>query len=311
MNEQQQYVIGVDGGGSKTHALLASTDGTACAERIGGPSNLQTVGVQKAAETIFQLIVECCEWEKCKPDAVQNVVVGLAGAGRTQDRTAFAEALNALGQSRSFPFKNIIVETDAHIALVAAIPGSSGIVVIGGTGSIAMYRTKDGRTLRAGGWGRVLGDEGSGYAIARDALAAVMRQYDGRGEQTALTERALQQFRVDAVEDLIPKIQYEGVDITSFAQKVLLVAAKNDAGANAILQKNADEIVKLVQTLFNQSPPRGKVAVVFMGGMLDNENEYSTIVKQKVAATLPQVLIMKPKFPAAFGAAIIGLNAFQ
>ena len=80
--------------------------------------------------------------------------------------------------------------------------------------------------------------------------------------------------------------------------------------ANAILQKNADELVKLVETLFNQSPPAKKVGVVFMGGLLTEENEYSTIVKQKVVAALPNVLVMKPKFPAAFGAAIMGLNAF-
>ena len=311
MDEQKQYVIGVDGGGSKTHALLASSDGTACAERFGGPSNLQTVGVQKASETIMQLIIECCEWEKCKPEQILNVVVGLAGAGREQDKKAFADALNALGQSKNFPFKNIIIETDAQIALVAAIPGGSGIVVVAGTGSIALYRTKDGQILRAGGWGRILGDEGSGYAISRDAIAAVMRAHDGRGEKTALTERALQQFRVKTIEEIIPKVQYEGVDFSSFVQKVFLAASAGDVVANGILQKNADEIVKLVQTLFNQSPPAKKVAVVFMGGVLTEENEYSTIVKQKVAAALPQVLIMKPKFPAAYGAAIMGLNAFS
>jgi N-acetylglucosamine kinase-like BadF-type ATPase len=311
MSEQQQFILGIDGGGTKTHAVLSALDGTVVAERFGGASNLQIAGIPKAAETVFKLADECCKWASCQADAVQSIVVGLAGAGRPADKTSFVDALISLGQQNNFPIKNVIVETDARVALEAAFAGGSGIVIIAGTGSIGLYRTKEGTIYRAGGWGRILGDEGSSFAIARDALAAVMRAHDERGEKTVLTEKAFQQFRVTAVEDLIPRIYQDAVDITGFTLKVLF-AAEDDHVAREVLSKNADALVELVQTLLKHAPPQKKAAVALMGGLLTEENAYSTMVKEKIVAALPQqVLMLKPKFTAAFGAAIIGLNAFQ
>jgi N-acetylglucosamine kinase-like BadF-type ATPase len=311
MDEEKKFIIGVDGGGSKTHAILAGPDGAVVAERFGGPSNLLTVGIPKAAETVYKLIEECCKWASCPADAIQHVVVGLAGAGRDAEKTGFIDTLIAIGLQHSFPIKHVIVETDARIALEAAFAGGSGIVVIAGTGSIALYRTKDQLELRAGGWGKILGDEGSSFAIARDALAAVMRAHDERGEKTALTEKALQQFRVTVLEDAIPKIYNDGADITGFTLKVLF-ASEEDKVAKDVLSRNADALVELVAALIKRSPPARKVGVALMGGLLTEENAYSTMVKEKIVAAFPQhVLMLKPKFPAAFGAAILGLNAFQ
>lgn len=301
----------MDGGGTKTQALLVGLDGTVVSEASGGPTNLQNIGVPKAAEILIDLIRNCCRNVDCSPADLQNVVLGIAGAGRASDRNELVDKLFALGVSKKFPLKNVTVETDARIALEAAFAGSAGIVVIAGTGSIALYRTEDGQLLRVGGWGKLIGDEGSGYTIGRDALNMVMRHHDGRSEKTLLTAKALQHFAVGAIEDIIPKLYHEAADIASFTPKVFEAAAERDLVAHSVVLKNATELSELVRTLVMHARPRMKLPVALMGGLLETENLYSKMVKDKILNSLPQIVLQKPKFPTAFGAAIIGLNAFR
>lgn len=311
VSEAKRYVVGIDGGGSRTRAILVGLDGTVFAEREGGATNLQRVSPDEAAKVMFHLITQCCEKDRVQSEALQNIVIGAAGAGRPNDRSALVDSLSSLGLKHKFPLKNITVETDARIALEAAFAGGPGIVLIGGTGSIALYRTEDGKILRAGGWGRILGDEGSGFALAKDALNAVMRHHDGRGEKTVLTEKALKFFGVPTPEELIPKIYIDKMEISGFAPQVVQAAMERDRIAHAILIDNAKEMADLVRHLVMKVMPRRKLAVSLMGGLLEEEHAYSKLVKEKVSSALPQVLVLKPKFPASFGAAIIGLNAFR
>jgi N-acetylglucosamine kinase-like BadF-type ATPase len=309
--EQIRFVIGVDGGGTKTDALIVGLDGTIVAECHGGPTQLQIVGIERAAEILFGLISDCCAKANCTPEALQNIVLGIAGAGRGMDRAELVNAILANGIKKKFMLKNILVETDARIALEAALAGKPGIVVIGGTGSIALYRTEAGAILRSGGWGKILGDEGGGFAIARDALNAVMRQHDGRLDKTVLTAKALKHFGVASPDELIPKIYHDHAELAAFAPAVLEAEVERDRIAHSILVKNANEIVELVRVLTMQSRPKTKLPVVPMGRLLETENVYAKMVREKLAHSLPQILIQKPKFPAAFGAAILGLNAFR
>jgi N-acetylglucosamine kinase-like BadF-type ATPase len=311
VNDQKRYVIGVDGGGSKTHVLLVGLDGSVVSESSGGHTNLQVVGITQAARTLIELILELCKKENCLPESLQNVVLGLSGAGRASDKTALLDALHKMSTKKKFPLKNIVVETDARIALEAAFAGESGIVVIAGTGSIALYCTEDGKILRAGGWGKILGDEGSGYAIAKSALNAVLRQFDSRGEKTILTKKMLEHYSLSAVEELIPKVYQEGADLPSFTPKVFEAAFERDRIANSILIESANELATLVRVLVMQVRPKKKLPVALMGGLIETENIYSKLVKEKIIRSLPHIVVQKPKFPAAFGAAIIGLNAFR
>jgi len=311
LTDQNKFVVGVDGGGTKTNVLLVSMDGTVAAESTGGPSHLQSVGCKQSAFVIFNLIKECADKTQIDPSAIQSVVIGLAGAGRSSDRNELAASLQGLAIKKKFPLKNITIETDARIGLEAALAGNPGVVVIAGTGSIALYRTEDHKLLRAGGWGKVIGDEGSGFSVGRDGLNAVMRQYDGRGEKTLLTQKAFQHFTVDSTDDLITKIYHDHVDVASFAPKVFEAVVERDRPAHLILVKNSGELIELIRVLLMKSPPRKKLPIVLMGGVLESENVYSKMVKDRILSSLPHVVIQKPKFPAAFGAAIIALNAFR
>lgn len=311
MAEKKHFVIGIDGGGTKSTALLVGLDGAVLTECTGGPTQIQVVGVKQASIELFELIKECCHKTGSKPDSLESVTMGIAGAGRASDRIDLANAVLSLGLRKKFPIKNLRVETDAQIALEASFAGGPGICVIAGTGSIALYRTEDGKVLRTGGWGRMLGDEGSGYVISRDALNAIMRQHDKRGEKTDLTKKALAHFNVRSPEDLIIKVYQEQAEIAAFVPRVFEAAAEFDRIAHSILVKNANELVELVRILIMQSRPKIKLPVALRGGLLETDTIYSKMVKDKIVSSLPNLVIQKPKFPNAFGAAIIGLNAFR
>ncbi len=311
MSEQKSFVVGIDGGGSKTHAILVGMDGSVLAESQGGPAQLLQTGIKETAATLLELITACAGKVQALPEAIQTIVVGLAGAGRSTDRAELINVLLALSVKKKFPLKNINIETDARIALEAAFAGGPGIVVVGGTGSIALYRTEEGKILRAGGWGKVLGDEGSGFALGRDGLNAVMRQFDGRGEKTELTKKAFSLFEVSTCDVVVTNIYHEHADLASFAPRVLEAVEERDRTAHLIIVKNANELSELVRVLTMQVRPKKKLPVALMGGLLESENIYSKLVREKIDHSLPQVVVQKPKFPAAFGATILGLNVFR
>lgn len=309
--EQKRYVIGIDGGGTKTHALIVGLDGAVVAECTGGPTNIGSVGITQAAQILYDLIHDCCLKAECAAPALQNVVLGIAGAGRPQARAELAEKLTAIGNKKKFPLRQLVIESDARIALEAAFAGGPGIVLIAGTGSIALYRTEDGKILRSGGWGALLGDEGSGFAIGRDGLNAALRQHDGRGEKTLLTKKALEHFAIAGIEEMVTKVYQDKADIAAFAPKVLDASFERDRIAHLILVKNSTELVEHVRVLTMLTRPHRRLPVSLMGGLLGSENVYQKLVKEKIVGSLPNVVVQQPKFPAAFGAAIIGLNAFR
>lgn len=126
-----------------------------------------------------------------------------------------------------------------------------------------------------------------------------------------LTAKLLEFLGVDDPEEIVQKIYTDRVEIAPFAERVFEAARERDRPAKQILLKNAADLAEHVRVLTLAHPPKHKLPVCLMGGLLDNENEYSRIVREKIAATLPQIIIQKPKFQAAFGAAILGLNAFR
>jgi len=307
----EKYVIGIDGGGTKTTALLTSLDGTVVAEARGGAANMAVAGASQTADVIFALILQCCTYAGCTFDDLQNIVLGLAGMGRKGERAELSNALFDLATKRGSPLRNIRIETDAEIALEAAFAGGPGIVVIAGTGAVAVYRAENGEQIRAGGWGRILGDEGSGYALGRDGLNAVMRELDGRGDKTLLTKKALEHYGVTSVEELIQKVYYDAADVAGFSRRVLEAITERDHVANRIAVDNVNELVNLAAVLVKKQPPKRKLPVALMGSLLETENPYAKMVRERIPAALPQLLIMRPKFPAAYGAVILALDAFR
>jgi N-acetylglucosamine kinase-like BadF-type ATPase len=140
----------------------------------------------------------------------------------------------------------VLIVNDALVALEAGAPGEPGVVIIAGTGSISYGRNAAGQAARAGGWGYVLGDEGSGYWIGRHALRAVVREADRRGPRTSLTPRTLAHFGVSRPQDLIHEIYFGGMRpgaIAALAAEVQAAFSEGDAAAAGILEVGVRELV--------------------------------------------------------------------
>ena len=163
----------------------------------------------------------------------------------------------------------VLVVNDALIALTAGARDAPAIVIIAGTGSIAYGRNATGEAARAGGWGHMIGDEGSGYWIGREALSAVMRASDGRGPATRLTAAILAQLNLND-ESRLPRIVYDRevprVTVAAMGPIVQDAADQGDAVARRILERAADELVLAAQSVASRLAMRGDEFTFFLSG---------------------------------------------
>lgn len=215
-------VLGIDAGGTKTVCQVSDDRGTLLAEARGAGANLQNAGELQVEKTLHDVILRATRDADAWPSAV---CIGMAGVDRPEDAATVRGILGRL-----VPRCPVVVVNDALIALEAGAPGQPGVVVIAGTGSIAYGRNADNRAARAGGWGYVLGDEGSGYWLGRQALRAVLRASDGRGPQTPLTPAVLAHYQVSRPQDLVREIYYGRFKPSTVAAAACLVEAAAAAG---------------------------------------------------------------------------------
>src|SRR5204863_550463 len=194
------HVLGIDAGGTKTVCLLADERGDVVAESRGPGANLHAAGEETVERVLQQVVGGALDGRPVVPEAI---CLGIAGVDRRHEADRIAAIMRRIGHR-----SRVLVVNDALIALAAGAGDDPGIVIISGTGSIVYGRNDRVEAARAGGWGHMIGDEGSGYWIGREALAAVMRAADGRGPSTALTAEILRHFGVADVSHL-PRIVYD------------------------------------------------------------------------------------------------------
>jgi glucosamine kinase len=240
------YIIGIDGGGTKTSAALCALDQTILAEAQGESSNIQLVGVKRASEIILALIQQCCHSVGCTISEIGAIVAGVAGVGRPVDRQQLFDGITALAHKNQLQLPPFSIESDARIALEGAFNGKPGMIVIAGTGSIVLGKDVNGKLYRAGGWGRVIGDEGSGYAIGREAFRIIAKVIDGSHIKTRLTKLFADQLHFDSQESIIHAVYRNNFDIASTVPVVLEAAAKNDPAAKRILTNAALELIETI-----------------------------------------------------------------
>jgi N-acetylglucosamine kinase-like BadF-type ATPase len=261
---REGFVIGVDGGGTKTHALVADLSGRVLGRGAAGPSNVQAVGAE-ATYTALDAVVAAALADADVSGPPASICLGMAGAGRAADRAL----IEGWATSR-FPGAVVRVVHDGQLVLAAGTPEGWGVAVISGTGSLAYGENAAGRSARAGGWGYLLGDEGSGYAIGLAALRAVARAADERGRATALTEAVLGHWSLEVPQALIRHVYGGGVkreDIAALVPVVLKVA-QDDAVARAILEDAGRELALAAQAVIERLALPAPVPCALAGGVL-------------------------------------------
>jgi len=243
-----ELILGIDGGGSKTIACLARPVPGGEPEVLGrgaaGPCNPQTVGLAKAFENLDQAVAAAFADARLAPATVAAAVLALAGSDRDENRAAFLRWAQRYRVGRT-----VRVVHDALPILAAGSPDGWGIALVAGTGSFAYGVSRNGRSSRAGGWGFLLGDEGSGYAIARAGLQAAAQASEGRGPATRLLEGFLSRLNVRQPLEIIPAIYRIADDraaVASLAGIVYQAATENDAVAQGILDRAADELAAMI-----------------------------------------------------------------
>ena len=295
-----QIVIGIDGGGSKTHAIVADESGTSLGEATGPGSAVKPGAEEASADVIVQTARDALADAGMPAVTPRVVCVGVAGAGREKAKQALWQALVARDIA-----SDVVVHTDFGIALDDAFGDGPGVLLIAGTGSAAFGRSPTGTTGRCGGWGPVIGDEGSGTWIGRRALSIVSAAADGREAQTALTGAILTAAEVNEAADLIPwAASASREQIASLAPVVFTVAESGDLRANAVVSLAVEELMLHVRALAQQlfGDERAAVPVALAGGLMSKGTMLRKRLEHRLRAAVPGAQVKQTPIVAARGA---------
>jgi len=282
------HVIGIDAGGTKTVCHLADEHGRLVAETRGPGANLQAAGELQVEKVLHDVMERALDAASASGPVVPAAIcLGMAAVDREEDSRVVWSIMRRIGYKA-----RLVVVNDALIALQAGIGDGPGIVVISGTGSIAYGRNRQGQAARAGGWGYVLGDEGSGYWIGRAAIRAVLRESDRRGARTRLTELLLTHFDVKRPQDLLHAVYFRGVkppEIAALAPYVQEAFSEGDQVAAGIMDGTARELaasaLSVAQRLQMQDD---EFTLLFAGGIFKGLHWLVEEVPVRVRAVAPR-----------------------
>lgn len=308
---EEHTIIGIDGGGTHTRGVLFR-EGKIQAKVKSGTTRIGTVGVGESCERTLNVIIELCNQAGIETSELDAVIVGLAGVWLDEEKKRSAQLLKTLARGQYVTLNDLLVTSDAEIALQGALEGEEGMITIVGTGSIGLGRTKDGLE-RCGGWGIELDDEGSGAWIGREGLTAVVRALDGRGKFTAM---------VDVIENLYPTISIKEprTIVKAYAERafeyqmltplVMKCAVEGDAVCLDIIQRSAKHLAELPEALLKYYPKTKKVKVALMGGIIDADTLLAGLLKEEIKKN-KRLTAIEPKGTALDGAISIGHNLIE
>lgn len=301
------FYLGLDGGGSKTEAIVVDENMEILGDGRAGPSNHLRVGIDEATREVKRAIVEATTSAGIQLGQIEFGYCGIAGSDHPKHRATMVDAVR-----RFFPHGRFTVDSDARIALTGAVGFGGGIVVISGTGSVAFGRNDSDIEARAGGWGPTIGDEGSAYSIARRGLIAVARALDGRGPATLMSDILCTHYGVCDPAELSYMVYAPSThadDIALYLRLVVEAARQGDEIAKRILQEEADELANTAIAvvnklkLFDQEFPLAYVGGAFKAGSLMLEP-----FSRAVLETAPRAQIQPPKETPVCGAARLAIR---
>lgn len=302
-----KYFVGIDGGGTKTHCVIANQNKEFLFECFGGPSNFIMIGSQVVSETLLSLLKQCAETLNIGFEDIESVVLGTTGAGRRTDAETLEKDFIEYCKSKNITINHFYVISDALAALEGAFSGKPGSILIAGTGSIMFGKDSQGSIHRVGGFGRFIGDEGSGYSLGKKGLTAVARAFDGRGNETKLALKLQTMYNINSLDDLITLIYKKNFDIASFGKVVIDTANEGDLVSRYILIDEVEELTLHIKSMYAKLQTR-EMKLVFIGSLLTNWNIYSNALQDKIITEYPNVKVVRPELNPAQGALIVGME---
>ena len=308
--KNQKYVIGVDGGGTKTVAVLANLNGKVLARAEVGPSNINKIGFKHAIDNIVKVLTQVSqEYEK---DKIVFIYLGLA-AGLERDKRKKKEIKKQLLLIPSLSWvlpKNISIEGDQLIAFRSGTEEKQGIIIIAGTGSIVMGWDKKGKEVIVGGWDYLLGDDGSGFWIGKKALQAVCLSIDGFNSKSLLHSMILKKLKIKTEKDLIQEIYKPEMikNIASLAPLVETAAKTGDKTAKDILFQASNELIIRANLAIKKLNLENKFFPLVLAGGVFKSKIILTKVKKDIKIIAPKANFIRPKQEPVIGAMKLALE---
>jgi N-acetylglucosamine kinase-like BadF-type ATPase len=302
------YVLGIDGGGTKTQALIADEEGNVRGWGTSGPSNYDDVGMERAQAGIEEA-VWIARQQAALPEApFDSVFLGMAGVVSDKDRAvihAIARQLNLADD------QNIDIDHDCRIALAGGLSGRPGIVLIAGTGSSCYGQSGAGESWLAGGWGHLISDEGSSYWLGIQAMRCAVASYDGR-LHSILKDLVQDQFQLTELRDLMHRIYVIGMsrsEVASLAPLVITAARQGDDVALHLLRQGACDLAQMVGAVADKLHFTGQPCeLALVGGLFNAGDIVLSPLHVAIQNRLPDCRIIFPELPPASGAALLALK---
>ncbi len=300
-------VIGVDAGNSKTFALVAEEHGRVLGFGRAGPGNHQTVGPAQAAREVRRACLEALSKADI-PGPVHTGVFGLAGADLPEDFALLEKVVQEIGVA-----ERARVENDTLVALRAGTSRPWGVVVVCGAGFNAAGIAPNGRVLRLPGLGWISGDRGGGWSLAREAVRRVVRAWDGRGEETLLTNLVLKELGMNSVEQFISALYHRRIEdkkLLDLVPQIFEASFLGDAVAQEILIRLGEEAGITAGAVIRRLDLEGSdVEVVLAGGVFGGKGSLLLdTVAQVVHRTAPRAQVVRPGLPPVVGAVLLALE---
>jgi len=295
-------LIGIDGGGSRIRAVAVESNAALIATvSLRFPANVLSSEEKSFYETLNAVFTALQTYLSTQSLEKSAIVAGFAGAGRPSEQNALLSLFSKIGFRN-----NITILSDLEIALEGAFPEGEGIVLVAGTGSAAIGRDASGVIQRCGGYGYILGDEGSGYDIGRKAISYAIQNTDGLLPETHLTAELCSCFSVHSVTDIIPLVnsgKLKPADISAFAPTVFSLAREGDALALKIITEAGTSLGILVQGLVKRLKFSSFPISLCLVGSIFKDKE---LILPYLFSNLPgdTILIVEPEFPPVIGAVI-------
>lgn len=302
-----RFFLGIDGGGTRTRALVVDAEATVAGWGEAGAGNPNHARPEELHQHLQRAIEAALRRAGGETTQCAAAFAGLAGIttepGREQARRLLADC--GVGHAL------IAADHDIRIALAGGLAGRPGIAVIVGTGSSCYARAADGRTWQTGGWEALISDEGSGYFLGLEAMIAAARMADGRTAESPLRPAVFRWLGLEHIAEILPRIHDRGLaraEIAAFAPQVIQLATEGDAAAASILERGAALLAEMVEAAWRRLPTGEIPEVVITGGIGTAPTIYRDAIVAAIHRLLPAAEVMQPILPPAAGAVLLAME---
>lgn len=282
LDKNELMMIGIDGGGTHTRGAIYKGN-ELIAQMKAGTTRIGAVGVGESSERTLNVITELCKKAEVEVSEIDAVVVGVAGVWLEEEKKRSQTLIRTLARGQRIALNDLMVTSDAEIALQGAFGDDDGIIIIVGTGSISLGKFgKD--IIRCGGWGIELDDEGSGAWIGREGLTAVVRAIDGRAEHTVLIDKLSELYptiNLDEPRTIVKAYAERAFEYQMLTPFIMQAAEAGDAVCLEIIQRAAQRLTELPKAIRKKAGKKN-VKLALLGGIIEANTLLKNILEEEI-----------------------------